>query len=73
MYLFDAHNSLIFQYVNCSFCVFCVPSEIQSQFHRGAFLLALWNAKPIPLGRLYESCLSCESCLHCIPTRVKKP
>jgi len=24
----------------------------------GAFLPALWNAKPIPLGRLYQDCLS---------------
>jgi hypothetical protein len=53
-YLFR-NRSLWIIYVNCYFYLFCMPRS-SGRWSWGDFLPGLWNAKLIPLGRLYLSC-----------------
>jgi hypothetical protein len=61
-YLFR-NRSLWIIYVNCYFYLFCMPRS-SGRWYWGAFLPALWNAKPIPLGGFINPVIPSKLSLH---------
>ena len=57
---FFRNRSLWIIYVNCYLYLFCMPRS-SGRWYWGAFLPALLNAKPVPLGWLYQSCYPVKS------------